>query len=115
MVIIVLWEYCVKKSGPVVMIWDGMIRNELTGLFRVREQLKVFADMYCSFPKKSIEPYPGNLLLAQLKKIIANYSGHVSKILYSGRFHKSGNLTIFNTAAKERNNIVIIIISFCCL
>ena len=46
-----------QQSGPVVMIWTGMIRNKLTdGLFRVREQLKLSADKYCSFPNKSIEP-----------------------------------------------------------
>ena len=29
-------------------------------------------------------------------------------MLYSGHFHKSGNLTIFKTAARERNNIIIV-------
>ena len=28
-----------QQSGSVVMIWSGMIRNELTSLFRVPEEL----------------------------------------------------------------------------
>ena len=49
--------------------------------------------------------------------VIANYSGHVhgSNTLNSGHFDESGNLTIFKTAARERNNIIIVIISFCYL
>ena len=50
--------------------------------------------------------------------IIANNSGHVANMLYSGYFNKFGNLTIFKTAARERNNIIIImitLISFYCL
>ena len=45
-----------RQSGSVVMIWGGMIGNELTGVFRAPEELKLSADMYCSFLKKSIEP-----------------------------------------------------------
>ena len=52
-------------------------------------------------------------------EIIANYSGHVSSMLYSGHFHKCipRNLTIFKTATRERNNVIMIIniISFYCL
>ena len=44
-----------QQSDSVVMIWGGMIRNELTDLFRVPEELKLPADVYCSFLKKSIE------------------------------------------------------------
>ena len=54
-------DYCAvgkprQQSGSVTMIWGGMIRNELTGLFRVPEGLKLSTNMYCSFVKKSIEP-----------------------------------------------------------
>ena len=58
-----------QHSNSVVGIWGGMIRNELTYLFRVPEELKLPADVYCSFLKISIEAWHGNLL-AQLKKII---------------------------------------------
>ena len=59
-----------QQSDTVVRIWGEMIRNELTDLFRVPDELKLPADVYCSFVKKSIEAWHGNLLLAQLKKII---------------------------------------------
>ena len=69
--IIVLWEYRVSKVIQLmVRIWGGMIRNELTDLFRVPEELKLPSDVYCSFRKKSVEALNGNLLLAQLKKIV---------------------------------------------
>ena len=45
-----------QQSGSVVMIWGRMIGNKLAGLFRVPEELKPSADMYCSFLKNSIEP-----------------------------------------------------------
>ena len=45
-----------RPSGSMIMIWAGMIGNEVTGLFRVAEELKLSADMYFSFLKKSIEP-----------------------------------------------------------
>ena len=59
-----------QQSGSVVMIRSGMIANEVTGLFRVPEELKLPADMYCSFLEELIDPKPGNLLLAQLQIII---------------------------------------------
>ena len=59
-----------QESNSVVRIWGGMISIELTDLFRVPEELKLPADVYCSFLKKSIEAWHGNLPLAQLKKII---------------------------------------------
>ena len=58
-----------QQSDSVVMIWGRMIRNELTDLFRVPEELKLPADVYCSFVKKSLEAWHGNPLLAQLKII----------------------------------------------
>ena len=45
-----------RESGSVVMIWGGMIPSEVTGLFRVPEELKLSADMYCSLLEKSVEP-----------------------------------------------------------
>ena len=59
-----------QQSDSVVTIWRKIIRNELTDLFPVPDELKLPADVYCSFVKKSIEAWHGNLLLAQLKKII---------------------------------------------
>ena len=59
-----------QQSDTVVRIWGGMIRNELTDLFRVPEELKLPSHVYCSFWKKSVEAWHGNLLLAQLKKIV---------------------------------------------
>ena len=59
-----------QQSDSVVRIWGEMIRNELNDLFPVPDELKLPADVYCSFLKKSIEAWHGNLLLAQLKKII---------------------------------------------
>ena len=56
-----------QQSDSMVRIWGGMIRNEL---FRVPVELKLPVDVYCSFLKKSIKAWHGNLLLAQLKKII---------------------------------------------
>ena len=44
-----------QQSSSVVIIWGGMIENELTGLFHVPEELKLSADMYCSFLKNSVE------------------------------------------------------------
>ena len=44
-----------QQSGSVVMIWGGMIGNKLAGLIRVPEELKLSADMYCSFLKNSIK------------------------------------------------------------
>ena len=38
-----------QQSNLVVRIWGGMIQNELTDLFRVPENLKLRADVYCSF------------------------------------------------------------------
>ena len=40
-----------------VMIWGGMIGNELIGSFRVPKELKLSADTYRLFLKSSIEPY----------------------------------------------------------
>ena len=54
-----------QQSHSVVMIWGGMIQNELTDLFRVPEELKLTTGVYCSFLKKSIEAWHCNLLLFQ--------------------------------------------------
>ena len=54
-----------------------MIRNELTDLFLVPDELKLPADVHCSFVKKSIEAWHGNLLLAQLKIIFSRDHLHV--------------------------------------
>ena len=45
-----------QQSGSVVMIWSGMIGNELIGPFRVPKELKLSSDTYCSFLKNSMEP-----------------------------------------------------------
>ena len=58
------------QSNSSVGISGGMIRNELSDLFYVPEEMKLPADVYSAFLKKSIEAWHGNLLLAQLKKII---------------------------------------------
>ena len=42
-----------QQSGLVIIIWGGMIGNELTSLFREPEELS--ADTYCSFVKNSIK------------------------------------------------------------
>ena len=65
-----------QQSGSLVKIWGGMIANEVTGLFRVPEELKLSTSMYCPFLKKSIEPLLGNLLLA-LKKIIFSWRDYL--------------------------------------
>ena len=47
-VIIVLWEYIRRRpSGSMIIIWAGMIGNEVTGLFRLAGELKRSADMFC--------------------------------------------------------------------
>ena len=46
-----------QQSGSVVVIWGGIIANEVTaGFFPVPEELKLSTDMYCSFLKKSNGP-----------------------------------------------------------
>ena len=59
-----------QQSDSVVKIWGEMIRNEVTDLFPVPDELKLAADVYCLFVKKSIEAWHGCLLLPQLKQII---------------------------------------------
>ena len=45
-----------QQSCSVVVIWGGMIGSKLAGLIRVPEELKLSADIYCSFLKNSIKP-----------------------------------------------------------
>ena len=70
-----------QQSDSVLRIWGGMIRYEPTDLFCVPEELKLPAvNVYCSFLKKSIEAWHGNLLLAQLKNIISRDHLHVPSV-----------------------------------
>ena len=59
-----------QQNDSVIRICREIIPNEPTDLFAVPDELKLPADVYCSFVKKSIEAWHGNLLLAHLKKII---------------------------------------------
>ena len=83
-----------QQSGSVTMIWGGMIRNEVTCLFRVPEELKLPADMYCSTLKKSIEPWISNLLLQQMKDVI------ILRDLLHGMI-PSVKRTVFRTTAMQ--------------
>ena len=51
------WAMGIRRQqiGSVVMILGGMIANKLAGLIRAPEELKLSADMYCSFLKNSIK------------------------------------------------------------
>ena len=66
-----------EQSDSVVEIWGEISRNELIDLFLVPDELKLPADVYCWFVKKSIEAWHGNLLLAQLKIIFSRDHLHV--------------------------------------
>ena len=58
------------KGVNKVVIWDGMIGNELIGPFLVLEVLKLSAEMSYAFLENSLEPWLDNLSLVRLKKII---------------------------------------------
>ena len=43
-----------QQSGSVVIFWGRIIRNELTGLFRIPEELKLSGNMYSSLSSHSL-------------------------------------------------------------
>ena len=50
-----------------VMIWAGIIGDELVGPFRVPDGLKLTAATYCEFLKTALEPWLDDLPLSRLK------------------------------------------------
>ena len=64
-----------QQSGLVIIIWGGMIGNELTSLFREPEELNCPLTRIAQ-PDLLSKSYLGNLILAQRKKIIF-LRGHV--------------------------------------
>jgi transposase len=57
-----------QQGGGGVMIWGGIIGNELVGPFRVPEGVKLTSVTYCEFLKNALEPWLDDLPLSQLKK-----------------------------------------------
>jgi hypothetical protein len=71
-----------QQGGGGVMIWGGIIGNELVGPFRVPEGVKLTSVTYCDFLKNALEPWMDDLPLSQLKKIIFmhdNTPSHAAK------------------------------------
>ena len=53
-----------QQGGGEVMIWAGIIGDELVGPFRVPDGLKLTAATYCEFLKKALEPWLDDLPLS---------------------------------------------------
>ena len=63
-----------QQGGGGVMIWAGIIGDELIGPVHVPEGVKLISDTYCQFLKNELEPWPDDVPLSRLKKIIFIWS-----------------------------------------
>ena len=71
-----------QQGGGGVMIWAGIIGDELVGPFRVPDGLKFPAATYCEFLKTALEPWLDDLPLSRLKRIVFmhdNAPSHAAK------------------------------------
>ena len=59
-----------QQGGGGVMLWAGIIGDELVCLFRVPDGLKLTAATYFEFLKKALEPWLDDLPLSRLKTIV---------------------------------------------
>ena len=71
-----------QQGGGGVMIWAGIIGDELVGPFRVPDGLKLTAATYCEFLKTALEPWLDDLPLSRLKRVVFmhdNAPSHAAK------------------------------------
>ena len=59
-----------QQGGGGVMLWTGIIGDELVGFFRVPDGLKLTAATYFEFLKKALEPWLDDFPLSRLKTIV---------------------------------------------
>ena len=72
-----------QQGGGGVMIWAGIIGDELVGPFRVPDGLKLTAATYCEFLKTALEPWLDDLPLSRLKRAVFmhdNAPSHAAKL-----------------------------------
>ena len=84
-----------QQGGGGVMIWDGIIGDELVGPFRVPAVLKLTSVTYCQFLKNALELWLDDVPLSKLKTIIFmhdNASFHAAKATTT--FLKSFGFTV---------------------
>ena len=71
-----------QQGGGGVMIWAGIIGDELVCPFRVPDGLKLTAATYCEFLKTALEPWLDDLPLSRLKRVVFmhdNAPSHAAK------------------------------------
>ncbi len=59
-----------QQGGGGVMIWAGIIGDELFGPVRVPESAKITSHTYCQFLKSVLEPWLEEIPLSLLRKLI---------------------------------------------
>jgi len=71
-----------QQGGGGVMIWAGILDNELVGPFRIEDGVKMNSETYCAFLERSFLPWLKKKRLALRKQIILmqdNAPSHASK------------------------------------
>ena len=56
-----------QQGGGEVMLWAGIVGDELVGPFRVKEGVKLTSQTYCQFLKSFLEPWLEDVPLASLR------------------------------------------------
>ena len=71
-----------QQGGGGLMIWAGIINDELVGPFRIKDGVKMNSETYCNFLNENLMPWMKKKPAAQRKKLIFmhdNAPSHASK------------------------------------
>ena len=71
-----------QQGGGGVMLWAGIVGDELVGPFRVQEGVKLTSNTYCQFLKSFLEPWLEDVPLSRLRNLIFmhdNAPSHAAK------------------------------------
>ena len=71
-----------QQGGGGVMLWAGIVGDELVGPFRVQEGVKLTSHTYCQFLKGFVEPWLEEIRLSRLRNLIYmhdNAPSHAAK------------------------------------
>ena len=71
-----------QQGGGGVMLWAGIVGDELVGPFRVQEGVKLTSNTYCQFLKSFLEPWLEEVPLSRLRNLIFmhdNAPSHAAK------------------------------------
>ena len=71
-----------QQGGGEVMLWAGIVGDELVGPFRVKEGVKLTSQTYCQFLKSFLEPWLEDVPLSRLRNLIYmhdNAPSHAAK------------------------------------